>query len=153
MADCDGPDWIAEPAPCGACPLRLDASARAAAVRRLPACLLPVAMTDPEPEVRCEVARLIGDDWLPAMAWDRDAGVRLIVVGRLRPEQLTVLAGDSDARVRAAVAGRVVPSALLRLAEDDAEEVHRVARLRLGLRPHPGHRPVVPAARGKRHLM
>ncbi len=106
MADSDGPDWIAEPAACRACPLRSDPLARVAAVQRLPAGLLSVAMADPDPKVRCEVARLIGEDWLPAMAWDRDAGVRLIVAGRLQPEQLIVLAGDRDARVRAAVAGR-----------------------------------------------
>ncbi len=153
MDECDGPDWIVEPTPCCACSLRSDSSARAGVVRRLPACLLPAAMTDPDPEVRCEVARLIAEEWLTAMVWDRDAGVRLIVAGRLRPEQLTVLAGDCDPRVRAAVAGRAVPSALLRLVEDDAEEVQRVARLRLGMWHHPGRPFAISAVRGKRHLM
>jgi hypothetical protein len=153
MADSDGPDWIADSQPCRACPLRSDPAARLAAVRRLPTELLPVAMADPDPEVRREVARLIGGDWLAAMAWDRDAGVRRIVAGRLRPEQLTVLAGDSDPRVRAEVAGRALPSALFRLIEDDAEDVQRVARLRLGLGPHPGRRAAGLAQRARRHLM
>ncbi len=155
MTDCDEPDWIGDQEPCGTCPHRAGSTDRLAAVHRLPVRLLPMAMTDPAPEVRREVARLIGEEWLAAMAWDSDSEVRLIVVGRLRPEQLTVLAGDSDVRVRAAVAGRVVASALVRLAEDSALEVRRVARLRLGpgffssrADPMPGA-----AARARRRLM
>lgn len=132
MAEDEGGDRTDDAAACRGCPVHPDPQARLAAVRRLPALLLPIAMTDPEPEVRREVARLIDEEWLGVMAWDADAGVRLIVAGRLKPEQLTALAEDCDDRVRAAVARRVVPSALVRLAGDRAAEVCRLARLRLG---------------------
>ncbi len=132
MADPEGlSDGSAEPVLCRSCPVHPDPSARLMAVRRLPEHLLPIAMTDAEPEIRRDVARRIGGEWLAVMAWDDDPGVRLIVATRLLPEQLIALAGDSDPRVRAEVATRVVPSALVKLAEDAAEEVCRVARLRL----------------------
>ena len=132
MADPEGlPDGSAEAVPCRSCPIHPDPSSRRAAINRLPEHLLPIAMTDAEPEIRRGVARRIGAEWLAVMAWDEDPGVRLIVATRLRPEQLIALAGDSDPLVRAEVATRVVPSALVKLAEDGAEEVCRVARLRL----------------------
>jgi len=152
MADVEGGDWTTDQASCRSCPVHPNPATRLAAVRRLPAHLLPIAMTDAETAVRREVARLIGEEWLAVMAWDADPGVRLIVAERLRPEQLTALAGDSDARVRAAVARRVVPAALARLAEDSAEEVYRMARLRLGRAPG-GDRGPVAALKDKRLLM
>lgn len=148
MTEVEGRDWSLERAsrrrPAHSTPLT-----RLAAVRRLPVPLLPVVMIDAEPAVRREVARLIGEEWLPVMAWDDDAGVRLIVAERLRPEQLPALARDSDVRVRAAVARRVVPSALARLAEDGADEVCRMARLRLGWSPHRDRRLTIASLAGK----
>ncbi|MEI7609500.1 MAG: hypothetical protein WCJ64_19135 [Rhodospirillaceae bacterium] len=139
MAEPERPsDGSEETVFCRSCPVHPDPSARLAAVRRLPEHLLPIAMTDVATEIRRDVARRIGAEWLAVMAWDGDPGVRLIVATRLAPEQLVAMARDSDPRVRAEVATRVVPSALVKLAEDAAEEVCRVARLRLTGLIHPG---------------
>lgn len=148
MSEPGSPDWSQEPVPCTACPFQPALVARLLAVRRLPDCLLPMAMVDSEPAVRCEVARRIEPEWLGIMAWDRDAAVRLAVAERLLPQQLVVLVRDRDPRVRALVAGRIGTEALAELLLDSAEEVRRIARQRLDQeRRKSAERRVVPPGR------
>jgi hypothetical protein len=131
MADLERFEDPQDSVSCRACPAHPNFEARLAAVRRLPAPLLPIAITDPEPAIRREVARLVDEEWLAVLAWDRDPGVRLAVAKRLRPEQLSVLVGDSDAQVRAMVASRGETAALAVLADDAAASVRRIAQQRL----------------------
>jgi hypothetical protein len=67
-------------------------------VKRVLPDVLPVALHDPDPQVRREVARRIKSDVLPAMAIDSDPLVRRAVAERLDPMQLMAMSADEDLR-------------------------------------------------------
>ncbi len=106
---------------------------------------LSIAMNDPDPQVRREVARRIKSDVLPAMAVDSDPLVRLAVAERLDPMQLMAMVADEDLRVRFVVAERGNAAARQRLRNDPDPEVRRCARA--------GGAPAVPVDAGGRRCI